>query len=64
MAPNGSIPAVATAAHALCKIVLFEERLPLIAGELGPLVGMHVELGLWFAPPDSHQQGLQRQHLV
>lgn len=22
---------------------------------------MHLNFGLWFAPPDSHQQGLQRQ---
>jgi glutamine synthetase len=74
MAPNGSIPAVPAAAHAGDQIVLLKELLPLIAGELGTLVrcpaavclqtargGMHVDLGLWFAPPDSHEQGLQRQ---
>ena len=60
MARNGSIPAVAAAAHAGDQIVLFEELLPLIAGELGTLVRMHVDLGLWFAPPDRHEQGLQR----
>ena len=55
------VPAVPTSAHAGGQIVLLEELLPLIAGELGPLVGMHVDLGLWFARPDGHEQGLQRQ---
>ena len=55
------IPAVPPAAHALRQIVLFEELLPLVAGELRTLIRMHVDLYLWFAPPDSHQQGLQRQ---
>lgn len=55
------VPAVPTPAHAWGQIVLLKELLPLIAGELGTLVGMHVDLGLWFAPPNGHQEGLRRQ---
>ena len=55
------LPAVPTAAHAGDQIVLLEKLLPLIASELGALVGMHMDLGLWFAVPDGHEQGLQRQ---
>ena len=58
MARNGSIPAVAAAAHAGDQIVLFEELLPLIAGELRTLVGMHLHFGLRLAVPDGHEQGL------
>jgi len=38
MAHNGSIPTIASSAYALRQIVLFEELLPFIAGELGALV--------------------------
>src|SRR3990167_2404930 len=31
------------------------------ASELRTLVRMNMDLGLWFAPPDGHEQGLQRQ---
>jgi hypothetical protein len=41
--------------------MLFEELLPLIAGKLGALIGVHMDFDFGFAPPDSHQQGLQRQ---
>ena len=61
MAHNGSIPAIPTAARAGGQIVLFEKLLPLITGELGTLIGVHMDFGFGFAPPDSHQQGLQRQ---
>ena len=31
-----------------------------LAGEvMRTLVGIHLDLGLWFAAPDGHQQGLQ-----
>jgi hypothetical protein len=42
-------------------LLLFKELLPFIAGELGTLIGMHIDLGFWLATPDGHQQGLQRQ---
>ena len=60
----GIIRAVPAAAHAGDQIVLFGEFLPLRAGELGTLVRMHLNLGLWFAPPDGFAQGLRRQFSV
>ena len=43
------VPAVPAAAHAWDQIVLLKELLPLMSGELGALVGMHMELGVWVA---------------
>ena len=55
------IPTVPAAAHAGNHIVLLWELLPLAAGELQTLIGVHVDLSFMFAPPDGHQQSLQRQ---
>ena len=50
---NCVIPAVATAAHVGDQIVLLSELLPFIAGELGTLIGMYMDLCLWLATPDG-----------
>jgi hypothetical protein len=51
MAPTGSIPAVRSAAHAGSQIMLLKELLPRVTGELGPLIGVQIDLGLWLATP-------------
>ena len=51
--------AVAAPAHAGFEVVLAEEGLPLPAGELGALVGMHRDPVVGLSSPDGHQQGLQ-----
>ena len=55
------IPTVPPAAYAWGQVVLFEELFPLVAGELRALIGMNKDLGFGLAPPDGHEQGLQRQ---
>ena len=40
-----------------------QKRLPLPAGELGALIGMHHDLPSGLSSPNSHQQSLQSQVL-
>lgn len=55
------IPAVATPAHARFQIVGFAESAPVIATILTTLVRMYQHSFLWLAPPNRHQQSIDRQ---
>ena len=56
---DGIVMAVSIATHAGLETVLAQKRLPLAAGELGPLIRMHHDPAGWLLTPDGHQQGLQ-----
>lgn len=52
---NGVVVAIASPAHAACKIVGLQELLPITTGVLAPLIKVDYNLVLLFAAPDGHQ---------
>lgn len=55
------VMAVAAPAHAAHQVVIAQEALPVMAGELAALVGMHGDRRFGLAPPQSHQQSIEGQ---
>lgn len=55
---HGIVVAVTTSTHARDHAVLFQERLPVTAGELAALVGVDHDARLRLAPPHGGQQRL------
>ncbi len=58
---NRVIVAVPSAAHAVFKIMLLQERCPVHAGELGALVRVDQNLAFGLSAPYGHEQSLQNQ---
>jgi hypothetical protein len=55
------IPTISTPAHAWLKIIGLAEAPPVIATILATLIRMYEHGILWLAPPDCHQQSIDRQ---
>lgn len=53
--------AIASPAHATHQVVVPQEALQVMAGELAALVGMHSDRHFGWAPPPSHQQNTEGQ---
>lgn len=61
---DGVVVAVASPAHAADQVVLAQEGLPLMAGELTALIGVHRDGVFRPAAPQRHQQRVQDQACV
>ena len=58
---NGAVVAVPMPAHADHQTMRFLEGLPVMAAVLASLIGMNDHRRLGIAPPDRHQQSIDRQ---
>lgn len=55
------VMAVVSPAHAADQVVVAQEGLPVMPGELTPLIGMHQHRLLWLSASQRHQQGVEHQ---
>lgn len=55
------IMAVATPAHARCKVIGPAAALPVVTAVLTTLIAMYDDLAVWVSAPDRHHQRVERQ---
>ena len=60
---NSIVVAVTAPTHTPLQVMRLQKRVPVVAGVLAALVGVHNHLALRLATPDLHQQRIQCQLL-